>query len=256
MTEDHQQDDKIVADAPVERLPAVHDPDVYWESLLLARPDPEVLARQHVVTAARTDPAHAAFDMLRTRLLQALADQGWSRVAITAPTRGCGSSFVTANLAFSVARLEATRSVVLDLDLRTPSLHEVLGIRPPHSMADYLQGAFAPEEFLLRTHPNLAFGLNATPQNNAAELFQDTMTADVLDELSDLLCPDLMLFDLPPALEHDDVLAVLPNVDGVLVVAGGGVSTAEDVAKVEQMLSEVKPLLGVMLNRADGKLSF
>ncbi|PSL19181.1 P-loop NTPase [Shimia abyssi] len=237
------------------RLPAVHDPEVYWDSLPLAEPDPEVLARNHVISAARKHPAHAAFDMLRTRLLQALAEQGWSKVAITAPTRGCGSSFVTANLAFSVARLEATRSVVLDMDLRKPSLHETLGLQAHHSMTDYLQGLLDPEEYLLRTHSNLAFGFNNAPKNGAAELFQDTMTSDVLDELHELLSPDLMLFDLPPALEFDDVLGFLPNVDGVLVVAGGGVSTAEDITKVEQMLSEVKPLLGVMLNKAEGKLS-
>lgn len=238
------------------RLPAVHDPAVYWDSLPIVRPNTETLERNHIITAMRSHPAHAAFDMLRTRLMQALADQGWTRVAITGPTHGCGSSFVTTNLAFSVARLESARSVVLDLNLRAPALHGMMGLPAEHAMADYLQGALAPEEFLLRSHANLAFGLNNAPANNAAELFQDTMTSDVLDELQDLLSPDLILFDLPPALEHDDVLAFLPNVDGVLVVAGAGESTAEDVTKVEQMLSEVKPLLGVMLNRAEGKLSF
>ena len=256
MIDDQSEETHLDVEDTAPRLPAVHDPDVYWDSLPLVKPDAAVLEHSHVITAARTHPAHTAFDMLRTRLMQALADQGWTRVAITSPTRGCGSSFVTANLAFSVARLESSRGVVLDLDLRAPSLHDMMGLRADHSMAEYLQGGLAPEEFLLRSHANLAFGLNSTPEANAAELFQDTMTTDVLDELQDLLCPDVMLFDLPPALEHDDVLAVLPNVDGVLVVAGAGQSTAEDVTKVEQMLSEVKPLLGVMLNRAEGKLSF
>ncbi|MEP2530322.1 P-loop NTPase [Shimia sp.] len=256
MIEDQTDDIEFDTDEAKDRLPAVHDPDLYWQSLPLIEPDADILARNHVISAARSDPAHAAFDMLRTRLLQALNEQGWTRVAVTAPTRGCGSSFVTANLAYSVSRLEASRSIVLDLDMRAPSLHSTLGLKAKHSMAEYLQGSLDPEEFLIRTRSNLAFGLNGTSEMDAAELFQDTMTADVLDELQDLLCPELMLFDLPPALEHDDVLAVLPNVDGVLVVAGGGVSTAEDITKVEQMLSEVKPLLGVMLNKAEGKVSF
>ena len=256
MIKDQPEDFELGEEEPRHRLPAVHDPRIYWESLPITPPDAGVLAKNQVVSAARTHPAHAAFDMLRTRLMQALNDQGWSRVAITAPTRGCGSSFVTANLAYSVARLDATRSIVLDLDLRAPSMHNILGVDAEHGMADYLRGTLDPEEFLIRAQPNLAFGLNGTPETDAAELFQDTMTADVLDELQELMCPDLMLFDLPPALEHDDVLAILPNVDGVLVVAGGGISTAEDISKVEQILSEVKPLLGVMLNKADGKLSY
>lgn len=239
-----------------DRLPAVHDPDIFWDSMALTVPDTAVLKKNNVISATRHHPAYAAFDMLRTRLLQALNDQGWTRVAVTAPTRGCGSSFVTTNLAFAVSRLKSTRTVVLDLDIRAPSLAQTLGLTPIDSMADYLQGVIAPEDFLQCTQPNLAFGLNTQSDKNSAELFQNTMTADVLDELQDVLCPDLMLFDLPPALEFDDVLAFLPNVDAVLVVAGGGVSTAEDVSKVEQIISEVKPVLGVMLNKAEGPVSY
>ncbi|MGR3715064.1 MAG: CpsD/CapB family tyrosine-protein kinase [Shimia sp.] len=241
---------------PEDNLPAVHDPEVFWNSLTVIAPSAEQLADAKVISAARDHPAHAAFDMLRTRLLQALNENGWSRVAVTAPTRGCGSSFVTLNLAYAAARLQNTRTVVLDLDLRSPSLGGMLSIEASEGMAAYLSGEIAPEDFLIATQPNLAFGLNAAAEDNSAEMFQATMTGDVLDELSDLLVPDLVLFDMPPALEYDDVLAFLPNVDAVLIVAGGGVSSAEEITKVEQILSEVKPILGVMLNKADGPVSY
>ncbi|SFL28600.1 CpsD/CapB family tyrosine-protein kinase [Shimia haliotis] len=242
--------------APEGNLPAVHDPDVFWDSLAVAVPDDAQLKAAKVVSATRAHPAHAAFDMLRTRMLQALSDNGWSRVAVAAPTRGCGSSFVTLNLAYAAARLSNTRTVVMDMDLRKPHLADMLNIEAPEDMAAYLSGEIAPEDFLIATRPNLAFGLSTSPADNSAEMFQATMTGDVLDELSDLLSPDLVLFDMPPALEFDDVLAFLPNVDAVLIVAGGGVSSAEDITKVEQILSEVKPILGVMLNNADGPVSY
>ncbi len=248
--------DETDESAASQRLPAVHDPDVFWQSLTLARPDAATLERNHIISATRAHPAHAAFDMLRTRLMQALSEHGWSRVAITAPTRGCGSSFVAANLAFSVARLESTRSVLLDLDIRAPSLAKMMGLHAPDSMADYLSGVIAPENFLLRARENLGLALNDHAGENSAELFQNSMTADVLEELEEVLCPDLMLFDMPPALEFDDVLGFLPNVDAVLIVAGGGVSSAEEITKVEQILSEVKPILGVMLNKAEGPVSY
>ncbi|KPA21252.1 Tyrosine-protein kinase ptk [Shimia sp. SK013] len=256
MNDEQTQDLSELSPAPEDNLPAVHDPEVFWDSLAVAAPDEAQLSEAKIVSATRDHPAHAAFDMLRTRLLQALSDNGWTRVAVTAPTRGCGSSFVTLNLAYAAARLKNTRTVVLDLDLRKPSLGEMLNIEAMDDMTDYLSGEIAPEDFLIATQRNLAFGLNASPADNSAEMFQATMTTDVLDELGDLLEPDLVLFDMPPALEFDDVLAFLPNVDAVLVVAGGGVSSAEEITKVEQILSEVKPILGVMLNKADGPVSY
>ncbi len=237
-------------------LPALQDPDVFWDNLTVAPLDDANLEKNHIISATRAHEAHAAFDMLRTRMLQALNEHGWSRVAITSPTRGCGSSFVTANLAFSMARLETVRTVMLDMDLRAPSLDKSLGIDAPDAMVDYLSGVIAPENFLVKVRPNLALALNDTPSESASELFQNEITSTVLEELEETLCPDLMLFDMPPALEFDDVLGFLPNVDAVLIVAGGGVSTAEDVRKVEQILSEAKPILGVMLNKADGPVSY
>lgn len=256
MTDDQEKHFDDLYPAPEDNLPAVHDPDVFWDSLSVAVPDTAQLADANVISATRAHPAHAAFDMLRTRMLQALADNSWSRVAVTAPTRGCGSSFVTLNLAYAAARLENTRTVVMDMDLRKPSLGDMLNIEAPEDMRAYLAGEIAPEDFLVSTQPNLAMGLSASTVDNSAEIFQATMTGDVLDELGDLLAPDLVLFDMPPALEYDDVLAFLPNVDAVLIVAGGGVSSAEEITKVEQILSEVKPILGVMLNKADGQVSY
>ncbi len=256
MSTEQTQDTEDLHPAPEDNLPALHDPDVFWDSLAVAAPHETELADAKVISATRDHPAHAAFDMLRTRMLQALAENGWTRVAVTAPTRGCGSSFVTLNLAYATARLSDTRTVVMDMDLRTPSLASQLNVEASDGMAAYLSGEIAPEDFLISALPNLAFGLNSDKADNSAELFQSTMTGDVLDELSDLLSPDLVLFDMPPALEFDDVLAFLPNVDAVLIVAGGGVSSAEEITKVEQILSEVKPILGVMLNKADGPVSY
>ncbi|TCL00742.1 Mrp family chromosome partitioning ATPase [Shimia isoporae] len=256
MTDEQKQQLDDLKSAPEDNLPAVHDPDVFWDSLAVAVPDDAQLSDARVISATRDHPAHAAFDMLRTRMLQALSDNGWTRVAVTAPTRGCGSSFVTLNLAYAAARLQNTRTVVMDLDLRSPSLGEMLNVEAPDDMSAYLSGEIAPEDFLIATRPNLAFGLSAGSADNSAEMFQATMTTDVLDELGDLLQPELILFDMPPALEFDDVLAFLPNVDAVLIVAGGGVSSAEEITKVEQILSDVKPILGVMLNKADGPVSY
>lgn len=243
---DEQEDDN---------LPAVHDAVYFWRNLSAALLNDAHLKKHKIVTAQNSDPAHVAIDMLRTRLFQELMERGWTRIAITSPTAECGKSFVAANLAMSLSRLEEVRTVLMELDLRNPSLANTLGVTPLDSMQEYLSGRIEPEDFLFKIRDNLALALCDQPISNASELLQESMTAYVLDEMQEVLTPEVMLIDLPPALAHDDVLAVLPNVDAVLLVVGGGTTTADEIRRVEQLLGTVKPLLGVVLNKADGSVS-
>ena len=199
----------------------------------------------------RRDPANASFDLLRTRLLQALKARGWSQVAITSPTKGCGKTFVAANLALSLSRRASCRTVLMDLDLRMPSLATVLGVRQPGRIFDFLTGARPIEAHLRRVAPNLAVALNATPVFDSAELIQEPPMARTLAAMRATLRPDVVLYDLPPALACDDVIAFLPQVDGVLLVAGGGITSAEQVRECERLFADHAPLLGVILNKSE-----
>lgn len=238
-----------------DNLPKVQDAEDWWQTIDIVQLDDKTLEKNKIISAARTHPAHTAFDMLRTRLMQALAEHNWINIAITSPTRGCGTSFVATNLAISMSRLEECRTVLLDLDLRAPSVGKMMGLARQVEIYDYLSGRVDPRDFLVRVADNLAVGISTMPYERAAEIFQATMTVDVLDEMQDMLCPKVVFHVLPPALSHDDVLAFSPNVDAVLLVAGAGVSQAEDILKVRMMLPETKPVLGVVLNKAEGLIA-
>ena len=209
------------------------------------------LARNRVVAFDRHDPAHVAFDLLRTRLVQALKARGWSRVAITSPAKACGKTFVAANLALSLARRPSCRAVLIDLDLRIPSMARVLGLRDSARTSEFLAGRCPPEALLRRVAPNLAVGASSEAFPDSAELFQEPSTAAALEGLRASLKPDVILYDLPPALACDDVIALLPQVDGVLLVAAGGTTTAAEIRQCERLLSGQAPLLGVILNKAE-----
>ena len=230
-----------------------------WAQLLSVPLDEDHLTQNNVVTAQRNDPAYTQFDVLRTRLLQALADNGWRRVAITSPSQRCGKTFTAANLAVSLSRQENCRGLVLDFDMRRPALHKALGVSQPGAIADMLRGEIHPDEHLLRlghntfnAGPNIAFGMNGVIEPYASELLQDPRCADTLNHLEELYDPHIMLFDLPPALYYDDVIAFRPHFDGVLLVLGGGVTTEKEVREVEKRLGTQTPLLGMILNMAEG----
>jgi len=245
--------------APVSTTPAAHaDPGDLWDHLAQIPVDPARLERNLVITAGRHDPAHAAFDVLRTRMVQAMAENGWRRVGITSPTAGCGKSFTAINLAISLSRLEGFRTVLMDLDLRHPGLARTLGLKDMPATADFLRGQIGAGEYLSTFAPNmlnigdrLALGVNGRADEYAAELFANPTTEHVLQTMQADLGADLVLFDLPPALAMDDVLALRPHLDCVLIVVGGGETRARDVREVQNRLGEDLPVLGVVMNKAE-----
>ena len=251
----------VPAPAPVTETvrPSTDDVQLLWESLDTFAIDPRHFERNRIITAAREDLAHTAFDVLRTRLLQALRRRGWRRVAITSPSKDCGKTFSAANLALSLARQDDCRTILLDFDMRRPSLAKVFGAKSPGRLGDMLRGKVAPQDHLVCCGPNpfdigrnLAIGFNSTVEPYASELLSDRGTEEVLENMEAAFNADVVLFDMPPALYHDDVIAARSLFDGVLLVVGGGITKAGEVKDVERRLGSDTPLLGTLLNFSEG----
>lgn len=207
-------------------------------------------AAMPVVDAARDDASVRAFDQLRTKLRQVTREKGWVHIGITAPTAGAGTTFTAVNLALSLSRVPGSRNVLMDMNLRNPGVADAFDIAAQGDMEDYLSGREELEDHLLRVSDTLALGLSAEPSDNAAEVLQDRNTGETLVELQQALNPDLVIYDLPPMLSHDDVSAFLPQLDAVLIVSDGEQTQSRDLLECEQLLGEDVPLLGVVLNRA------
>jgi protein-tyrosine kinase len=192
-----------------------------WENLPEISADPERISGNNLFPHRDDQPAVMQFDMLRTRLLQGLGLYGWSRIGITSPTHGCGKSFVGLNLAFSLARRPQSRTVLVDLDLRRPMLAE-----------EPVSGASEP---------------------GASELLQNPAAIVALDSIQHILVPDVTLYDLPPALLCDDVLALAGQLDAILLVADGTKTSPNDLRACQRLFEGRVPLLGVVLNRAQDR---
>ena len=244
------------APLPEAELAAPADQDLRraaaWNALEPIELSPRHLERSRIISHAKTDPAHIAFDVLRTRMLSALARKGWTRVGITSPNASCGKTFVAANLAISLARQPQSRAVLFDMDMRQPSLARVLGVKKQEALRWFLNGEIPASKFLHRVGANLALGLNSKRMRDAGELIQAPATAHALATMQAQLQPDVILYDLPPMLAGDDVMGFLPNLDCVLMVIGGGLSKPAEVTECERMLEDHCPLLGVLLNMDEG----
>lgn len=237
----------------------IRPPEEAWEELRQFAPHPHNLEAAKMVAGTRTDPAHVAFDVLRTRMTLALKERGWHRVGITSPTRGCGKSFTAANLAISFSRQEEMRTVLMDMDLNSPTLARYLGAAGAGSISEFLSGGRSVESHFMRAAPNsphigsnLALGLNEREEMFGSELIQYPTTEMAINEVQSLLDPDVMLFDLPPVLSSDVAVAMSEQLDCILIVVSGEKSKAEEIREAERIIAGSNPVLGIVMNQAKG----
>ncbi len=253
-----QQD--LAPQADVQKIDVVVDSDPQlpgrplplWGRLRMVTPDADIVDRKRLPLVDRfrdTDSARS-IDLLRTRLLHTLRSRGWRRVAIASPTSGCGATWTTVNLAQSLSRVPNSRTVVMDMNFRTPGVASAMGLPAAGNMNRFLLGELSAQRHLLRMTDSLAVGLNSRGLKDAAEILHSPTSAQVIDDMIDDCKADVALFDLPPVLEHDDLTAFLPQVDGVLLVADGTRTTSKDLAACEKVLAGHTQILGVVLNRA------
>jgi len=113
VTQDQTREREAISTALVLSAP---NPIRVWDSLRPIRLDAKILAGNGLFLNSNSGAASSAFDILRTRLLQAMEARGWRRIAVTSPTHGCGKSFVAANLAFSLSPKTSNRTVLLHLE--------------------------------------------------------------------------------------------------------------------------------------------
>jgi capsular exopolysaccharide synthesis family protein len=239
------------AAAPTRTAPtaAALTSDEAWDALAEIAVLPRTLVKHRIMTAI-PGPAATPFDVIRTRLLHQMRAQGWKRLAITSPDPACGKTMMCLNLAFSLARQPDIRTLVMDLDLRRPSMNRTLELHSRHQFSKVLEGKADAAEHIGRFMGlNLAIGTNHQSVRNSAELLHSPTAATALAEIEQRYKPDLMIFDLPPLQVGDDVMAFARQVDCVLIVAAAGATTIDEVDHCERELASQTNILGVVLNK-------
>ncbi|MGB4347237.1 MAG: CpsD/CapB family tyrosine-protein kinase [Burkholderiaceae bacterium] len=212
--------------------------------------DPAHLDRHRIISHQKIHPACWAFDVLRTQVLQKMDENGWRTLAITSPNVESGKTVVAINLAMSIAQQTNRTALLVDFDLRRPSVARYLGLKRSLSLNDFLDGRVKNigETFV---NPGIERCV-VLPTNqavtNASEVLSSAKVGHLISDLRERYSDRIVIFDLPPVLAADDVMTVLPRIDCVLMVMGSGVSTENEVEEAMGRLSKAN-LLGVVLNK-------
>lgn len=192
-------------------------------------------------------PVAEAYRSLRTNLEFSSLDEPLRTMVVTSPAPEAGKSTVLANLAVVVA--QAGKQVILvDCDLRRPSLHDVFGVSNGTGLTTVILDD-ATAALPLREVGVAGLRLLSTgPQPpNPAELLGSRRMAELVKTLREQA--DMVLFDAPPVIAVTDAAILASRVDGVLLVLNAGVTRREHAERARAALDKVNArLVGTVLN--------
>lgn len=211
----------------------------------------EVLRRHRLIAGETPGPYVDAYKVLRTKVLQILREHGWNVLAVTSPNPQVGKTVAAINLALSLA-LDISQTVLLvDANLRHPSIHTAFGLTPREGLADYLLDDVPIERLLINPKGIGRFVIlpGSRPLPNSAELLASPKMERLVDELKHRYPARIVVFDLPH-LTTADTLAFAPYVDAALLVLEAGRTTQTQLVEALAHLNTT-PLLGTVLNKAE-----
>ena len=188
--------------------------------------------------------------VVRTNLIYGSAEARPKVLAFTSASPGEGKSTVAAGIAILLAQNKA-RVLLIDADLRRPTLHQLLGVPQSPGLSGMLS-AEGPATWVARS--SAVRGLDVitagTPQNLSAERLGSDAMKTLIDQARNRY--DWVIIDSPPALGLSDASVIATLADGIVVVCSGDKTPRQAVRHVTDQLRAVRAsVLGVVLNRVD-----
>ena len=225
-------------------------PDVPVAQYRTAAVDPEAMERHRVLMRVQDLAVSRAYKILRTRVLHRMAANNWYTLGVTGTSAGEGKTTTALNLAIALAQDPNAWVFLVDLDLQRPQLGAYLGMSYEYGLTDYLSAEAEFEQIVYDIGiKRLAVVPNASPVESSSEYLLSTRMAEFINTLEAQTPRRIVVFDMPPIMVSDDVLAFAPRVDSFLLVVSQGLTARRTLANAKEVLSELN-LLGVVLNRS------
>jgi len=186
------------------------------------------------------------FRFLGVRLRQLQHTRPLKKLLITSTIPEEGKSTVAANLATILARRQQPKILLLEGDLRRPSLARLFGLGRIPGLSEWLQGESHPIENIYRLEgPNFWFLPAGRPPENPLELMQSGRLSELMNKLSTWF--DWIVIDSPPILPLADTSVWARLADGILLVTREGTTKKQMLQRGLQALEKSK-LLGAVVN--------
>jgi polysaccharide biosynthesis transport protein len=192
-----------------------------------------------------------SYRALRTSLLLSNLGAPPKVIMVTSARPQEGKTTTSINTAIVLAQ-KGVRVLLIDADLRRPSVHKALGMGPRSGLSNVLTGSATVQQTITTSPilPNLLILPAGTPPPNPAELLASSNMRDLIDELRQQF--DHIVIDTPPTLSVTDAVVLSPRADASILVIRSGQTTKQALRRARDILTQVNAhVAGVLLNAVD-----
>ncbi|MFF2286136.1 CpsD/CapB family tyrosine-protein kinase [Peribacillus butanolivorans] len=192
-------------------------------------------------------PITEQYRIIRTNIQFSSVDKEIKTIVVTSAEPNDGKSTTAANLAIVLAQ-EEKKVLLVDTDLRKPSIHYAFNLSNIHGLTSVLTKKMDLRKTILNSNvPNLDILTSGPIPPNPSELLNSKAMETAINELKDIY--DFIIFDTPPVLLVTDSQIVANKCDGVIMVVASGKTNKQSAVKAKELLEKANTaLLGVVLN--------
>ncbi|MGL5414447.1 MAG: CpsD/CapB family tyrosine-protein kinase [Clostridium sp.] len=188
---------------------------------------------------------------LRTNIIYSSFDDKMKKLLITSSLPGEGKSTTVANLAMTFSQVDK-KTLVIDCDLRKPSIHRKFNISNKQGLTDYIIKKGDISNYLVQYNKNLDILPAGNVSPSPSEMLSSKAMEKLLDDLSERY--DQIIIDSPPVNVVTDAQVLSTKVDGVIIVVAAGETKKDSVIVAKEAIEKVKgKVLGTVLNKLEVK---
>lgn len=189
---------------------------------------------------------------LRTHVLHKSQKQKLQAIVVASVGPAEGKSVTALNLSWMLAQTDGVKALIIDSDLRMPSLTDYLGIETESGLSEILSGRATLAESIVKLEPA---GLHLLPGGEArtdvAELISGPKFKEILREAREMF--DYVIIDAPPLGIFTDATVLINQADGALLVLRANRTKYSNVDRILESLPRER-MMGVILNQSEDVL--
>ena len=193
--------------------------------------------------------AAEAYRSLKTNIQYSSFDKEYKTIVITSSNPGEGKSTTSGNLELTLAEGES-RVLLVDCDMRKPSMHKNFRVTNTYGIADILLQRKKVMDVAHMYNKNLSIITAGKVPPNPAEMLGSKAMSAFLEEMKEHF--DYIILDTPPVQVVADAQILSTKVDGTIIVVRAGVTKKEDVNDTVNTLKKVNAnIIGTVLHAVD-----
>ncbi|MEK4486908.1 CpsD/CapB family tyrosine-protein kinase [Psychrobacillus sp. FSL H8-0484] len=207
----------------------------------------QIAARKLVTSVSPKSIVSEQFRTIRTNINFSMQDRGLKTLLFTSSSIGEGKSTTAANVAIVFAK-EGKRVLLIDSDLRKPTMHYTFHKSISPGLTNLLSGHVILEQIVKRTGVSGLYLITCGPiPSNPAELLGSSSMDTFIKEAKENY--DMIIFDAPPALSVSDAQILSNKCDGTILVISSGATDKGNVVKAKEVLQASNAnIIGTILN--------